>query len=67
MAFQSGVGLPASKSSDLLLVNFVLSVVLVSVASYHFVETPARRYINRLAEGAAVPRRSVSGEGPVPS
>jgi peptidoglycan/LPS O-acetylase OafA/YrhL len=57
MAFQSGVGLPALKSSDLLLVNFVLAVVLVSVASYHFIETPARRYINRVADRAIVPRR----------
>jgi peptidoglycan/LPS O-acetylase OafA/YrhL len=36
-------------STDILLADFVLAVVLISAASYRFVEMPARKYLNRLA------------------
>ena len=37
-------------STDTLLADFVLAVVLIAAASYRFIEMPARKYFNRLAD-----------------
>jgi peptidoglycan/LPS O-acetylase OafA/YrhL len=39
-------------SVDLILVDFVLAVILIAAASYRFIEVPARRAFNRLADSA---------------
>jgi peptidoglycan/LPS O-acetylase OafA/YrhL len=49
-AFTVAVVEPWMGSPDLILVDFVLAVILVAAASYRFIELPARRAVNRLAE-----------------
>jgi peptidoglycan/LPS O-acetylase OafA/YrhL len=49
-AFQGPVQ-PWTGSVDLVLIDFVLAVVLIAAASYRFIELPARRGFNRLADG----------------
>ncbi|HEY6832248.1 MAG TPA: acyltransferase [Pseudolabrys sp.] len=42
---------PWAGSVDLVMIDFVLAVVLIAAASYRFIELPARRGFNRLADG----------------
>jgi len=64
-AFDAAAGTASAgpmSSPDLLMIDFVLSVVLLSAASYRFIETPARNGLNALAPrvagavGAAIAR-----------
>jgi peptidoglycan/LPS O-acetylase OafA/YrhL len=41
---------PWMGSVDLIMMDFVLAVVVIAAASYHFIERPARRAFNRLAD-----------------
>lgn len=49
-AFNGAVTQPWMGSVDLVMMDFVLAVILVSAASYRFVELPARRAFRRLSE-----------------
>jgi peptidoglycan/LPS O-acetylase OafA/YrhL len=48
-AFQ-GTAQPWMGSVDLVLIDFVLAVILLAAASYRFIELPARRGFNKLAD-----------------
>jgi peptidoglycan/LPS O-acetylase OafA/YrhL len=48
-------------SVDLVLVDFVLAVVLLAAASYRFIELPARRGFNILADGRGTKRLPAKG------
>jgi peptidoglycan/LPS O-acetylase OafA/YrhL len=52
---------PWAGSVDLVLIDFVLAVVLIAAASYRFIELPARRGFNRLADGGAMKRLPTKG------
>jgi len=49
-AFQGEVTQSWMGSADLVLVDFMLAVVVLAAASYRFIEVPARRAFNRLAD-----------------
>jgi len=55
-AFEVAVIEPWMGSPDLIMVDFILAVILIAAASYRFIEVPARRAFNRLAEQPVVPR-----------
>lgn len=55
-AFDVVVTEPWMGSPDLIMVDFVLAVILIAAASHRFIEVPARRAFNRLAEQPVVPR-----------
>lgn len=55
-AFDVTVTEPWMGSPDLIMVDFVLAVILIAAASYRFIEVPARRAFNRLAEQPVVLR-----------
>jgi len=48
--FQGEATQPWMGSADLVMVDYVLAVILLAAASYRFVEVPARRAFNRLAD-----------------
>ncbi|AXK80783.1 acyltransferase [Pseudolabrys taiwanensis] len=49
-AFEGAVTQPWMGSVDLVMVDFMLAVVVLAAASYRFIEVPARRAFNRLAD-----------------
>jgi peptidoglycan/LPS O-acetylase OafA/YrhL len=49
-------------SNDLLLVDFVLTVIVLAAATYRFVEAPARLRFNRMADQSGVRLRLARGE-----
>jgi peptidoglycan/LPS O-acetylase OafA/YrhL len=60
-AFAGGGGTPMMHSPDLILADLLFAVVLVAAGIYRFIELPARRGLNRLADrhlslNAATPR-----------
>jgi peptidoglycan/LPS O-acetylase OafA/YrhL len=59
-AFQ-GPAQPWMGSVDLVLINFVLAVILLAAASYRFIELPARRGFNMLADGRETKRLPAKG------
>lgn len=49
-SFDAAAERPWTGSPDLLMVDFVLAVVVLSAASYRFIELPARNFINARAD-----------------
>lgn len=60
-AFGPSAGRPWMGSADLVMVDFVLTVIVIAAASHRFIELPARQAFNRLAEGGLVQRWSGRG------
>jgi peptidoglycan/LPS O-acetylase OafA/YrhL len=56
-----GAARPWMGSVDLVLIEFVLAVVLLAAASYRFIELPARRGFNMLADGKVTKRLPAKG------
>jgi peptidoglycan/LPS O-acetylase OafA/YrhL len=57
-AFAEGASTPMMQSPDLILVDLVFAIVLIAAGIYRFIELPARRGLNRLAD----PRSSLDAE-----
>jgi peptidoglycan/LPS O-acetylase OafA/YrhL len=51
--FDTSADWPSLGSPDLLMVDFVLAVIVLSAATYRFIEVPARHGVNALADSAA--------------
>lgn len=51
LAFGSAAESTPVSSTGLLMVDFVLAVIVVAAATYHFVEKPARARFSRIADG----------------
>ncbi|MDI3471107.1 MAG: hypothetical protein OJF62_003170 [Pseudolabrys sp.] len=59
-AFGGSAGRPWGSSADVLLVDFILAVILLSAAVCRFIEVPARNYLNRLADLPFVRRHAAA-------
>jgi hypothetical protein len=49
-AFGGAAGRPWDSSANVLLIDFILAVILLSAATHRFIEVPARGHLNRLAD-----------------
>lgn len=56
-AFETAATKPWMGSTDLILVDFVLAVVLIAAATHRLIEVPARKGFNRLADSDPRARR----------